>query len=177
MAGRGSQPATVSPTLGAEATLQGLFYSCLNFVLLLPLVTLVGSPGFAASHPWLLWISAIVVLLVFPVFWPVSLRALFKCRRVAARIQIPYPTAWDYFFDLREPAFVLIHLRNGGLIGGYMGADSYASSFPYEGDLYLEAAYEVNQKGEFGAPIPDTKGVLLRQDEYSYLELFRVPDV
>ena len=53
-------------------------------------------------------------------------------------MQLPFPTAWDYYFDKRNPSWVLVHLKDGTLIGGLFGDDSYATSFPTDGDIYLE---------------------------------------
>lgn len=159
----------------SQAILQGLFYSSINFVLLLPLLGFIARPGYAAEHQFLYWVGVVTALLVAPIAWPLLLRTAFRWRWLATKIQIPYPTAWDYFFELRQPVFVLIHLNNGGLIGGYWGANSYAGSFPNDGDIYLEAIYAVKADGTFGDPIPDSRGLLLRKDQYLYLELFAVP--
>jgi hypothetical protein len=158
-----------------QAAVAGLFYGSLNFAILYPLVRLASDNTFASIHPWWQWLIALIILLVCPALWPIVLRALFKWSWLAKRMQIPYPTAWDFFFDFRESVFVLVHLRNGSAIGGYWGGKSYAGSFPNDGDLYLEAVYRVDSTGRFGDPIPDTRGILLRRDEYSYLELFSVP--
>ncbi|MFW6201009.1 MAG: DUF6338 family protein [Gemmatimonadota bacterium] len=157
-----------------EAVIQGLFYSSLNFVLLLPLIVVATSGRFQTEHPWGTWFIVVVSLVVVPAIWPVLLKGLFKSDGIATKIRLPYPTAWDYLFELREASFVLVHLEDGELLGGYYGGNSYAGSFPHDGDIYLEAVYEVNEKGEFGDPIPDTKGVLLRKEHYSYLELYEV---
>jgi uncharacterized protein DUF6338 len=61
------------------------------------------------------------------------------------------------------------------MLGGYWGGHSYAGSFPNDGDIYLEAVYTVDVSGKFGNPIWNTRGVLLRKDQYSYIELFAVP--
>jgi len=66
-------------------------------------------------------------------------------------------------------------LCGGQLLGGYWGGNSYAGSFPNDGDIYLEAVYAVDESGLFGDPIPNTRGVLLRKEQYSYIELFSVP--
>ena len=70
---------------------------------------------------------------------------------------------------------MLIHLNDGNMVGGFLGEGSYATSFPNDGDLYLKAVYSINENGEFGKPIEDTKGLLIRKDQYSYIELFNVP--
>ena len=69
----------------------------------------------------------------------------------------------------------MIHLNNGKMIGGYFGTDSYATSFPNHGDIYLQSVFKVNDDGTFNEPIEDTKGLLIRKDQYTYLEIFNVP--
>ena len=158
-----------------DALIQGLFYSILNFILLFPALLLITDAGFRAGNLIGTWLVAVACLGVAPTIWPFVLRKLYRWEWLAQKIQIPYPTAWDYFFDLRDPTFVLIHLRNGSLLGGYWGPRSYAGSFPNHGDIYLEAVYKVDPEGKFGEPMPDTNGVLLRRDEYTYFELFKLP--
>lgn len=159
-----------------NAVIQGLFYSAVNFVLALPILywLVIGHDPIREGGRYVA--AAMLVLFVTPVLWPLVLRWIFKSKSVAQRIQIPYPTAWDAFFDQREPAFMLIHLSSGRLLGGYWGGNSYAGSFPNDGDIYLEAVYNIDEVGKFGQPIPDTRGVLLRKDQYAYIELFGVPN-
>lgn len=94
--------------------LQGLFYSAINFVLGLPFLYWLVFGYDPLAHPVRYSSAAILLLLVTPVVWPLVLvwifKSIFKSKRLARRIQIPYPTAWDFFFDQREPGFVLVHL-------------------------------------------------------------------
>jgi tryptophan-rich sensory protein len=158
-----------------NALVQGLFYSAVNFALSLVIVLPLFLGYDPLQHPIRYALAGVLVLLVLPIVWPVILVKIFKSKKLASRIQIPYPTAWDFFFDQRTPVFLLVHLNGGALIGGYRGTSSYAASFPNDGDIYLEAVYPVDSTGKFGSPIPDTRGILLRKDQYSYIELFSVP--
>jgi len=160
-----------------NAFLQGLFYSAVNFVLGLPFLFWLVFGYDPLAHEIRYSLAAILLLFITPIIWPLVLVTLFKSKRLAKRIQIPYPTAWDFFFDQREVGFVLVHLNGGQLLGGYWGGNSYAGSFPNDGDIYLEAVYTVDEAGTFGDPIANTRGVLLRKDQYSYIELFSVPDI
>lgn len=160
-----------------NALLQGLFYSAINLVLGLPALYWLVFGHDPLKEPVRYSVAAILLLFITPIVWPLLLVAIFKSKRLAKKIQIPYPTAWDFFFDQREPGFVLVHLVTGTLLGGYWGDNSYAGSFPNDGDIYLEAVYSVDESGQFGEPIPNTRGVLLRKEQYSYIELFSVPEV
>lgn len=169
----------VMPARGIEwgnAVVQGVFYSTVNFVLGLPLLYLLVFGYDPLGHPVRYTAAAVLLLLVLPVVWPLLLVRIFKSKKLARKIQIPYPTAWDYLFDRREPLFLLVHLNSGALIGGYYGGNSYAGSFPNDGDIYIEAVYGVDEGGKFSGPIPDTRGVLLRKEQYSFIEFFSVPE-
>lgn len=157
------------------ALLEGLFYSAINFALFSPLIYLLyGGILSDVRAVWyvLLWIA---VLLVGPLLWPLLIRWIVRNTKLVRHLQLPYPSAWDYYFDKRHPAFALVHLKNGKMIGGYYGNESYATSFPNNGDIYLEAVYKVGEDGTFGAAVDDTDGVIIRREEYYYIELFKIP--
>lgn len=159
-----------------NAIVQGLFYSAVNFALSLPVLYWLIFGYDPLQHPVRYIAAAMLVLLLGPAVWPFVLVAIFKSKTIAPRIQIPYPTAWDFLFDQREPAFLLIHLTDGDLIGGYWGGQSYAGSFPNDGDIYMEAVYKLNEDGGFGERVANTRGVLLRKEQYSFIEMFDVPE-
>jgi hypothetical protein len=158
-----------------NALLQGLFYSGTNFVLGLPILYLLVFGANPVEHPARYFIAAVLVLLVTPVLWPVLVVAALRSKRFLRRVQVAYPTAWDFFFDSHEPVFVLVHLNNGALLAGYCGAASYAGSSPSDGDIYLEAVYRTTSSGGIGEPMPNSRGVLLYRSQYSYVELIAVP--
>ena len=83
-------------------------------------------------------------------------------------------TAWDFFFDRRRPVFALIHLHDGRVVAGFWGADSYTGSFPNDGDVYLQAVYSLNA-GRPGSPVPFSRGMIIRKDQYRYIDLLDLP--
>lgn len=155
---------------------EGLFYGALNFGMCFPIIYLIHLKDFPNTHPVLYSIGVLVVILIAPVLWPMLWLKIAKTRWYARRFQIPHPSAWDWFFDKREPVFVLVHLNDGTKIGGYYGSQSFASAFPDEGDLYLQKVLKTDQQsGEFTGYIDNTRGLLIRRDEYKMIELFAVP--
>jgi hypothetical protein len=40
----------------------------------------------------------------------------------------------------------------------------------------MEAVYRLNDDGGFGERVPNTRGVLLRKEQYSFIEMFDVPE-
>lgn len=165
------------PVDWSNALIEGLFYSVINFAIFLPLIIVIHRNSFFLQHPIWYSIFGMTILLIGPILWPMVLTIIFRSKLVSKKLQIPYPTSWDYFFDKREPVFILIHLKNGKMVGGYFGTDSYATSFPNEGDIYLQTVYRVKNDSSFEEnPINDSKGLLIRRDEYTYLELFNIPE-
>lgn len=156
-----------------EALIGGLFYSTVNFGVLLPLLVFLHRNEFPIHHPYWHAFAMMLVILIAPVFWPLLWSKVIRNKNLMKHFHLPYPTAWDYFFDQRKPAFVLIHLKNGRKIGGYYGPNSYATSFPRDGDIFMEAAIRVNGIGNFEKIVENTMGVLIRKDEYELLEFFR----
>ena len=156
-----------------NAVIEALFYSTLNFGLFLPLLILIHRDAFDTNHPMIYIAGMLLVVLVGPIFWPYIWCKLIRSKKLVNKFQLPYPTAWDYFFDKREPAFVLVHLKKGKKIGGYYGPNSYATSYPRDGDIFLESVIKVDDDGKFLYIIDDTKGMFVRKDDYQLVEFFR----
>lgn len=155
--------------------LEGLFYSGINFALLLPIIIYIHYDNFWNKYPIAYSFIGLFVLLVTPVLWPFLYRKLIRSNKIMSGLQLPFPSAWDFYFDKREEVFLLIHLNDGKMVGGFFGEGSYATSFPDDGDLYLKAVYSINENGEFGESIENTNGLLIRKDQYRFIELFNVP--
>ena len=114
------------------------------------------------------------VYLIAPVLWPLIIRALLQIPFVSQRIVHPIPKAWDFFFGLHVPCFVLARLKNGTLLGGVMGSRSFASSYPSDEDLYLEQLWKVTAQGQFVAPLPHTRGALICRSDCEYIQFIEM---
>jgi len=158
-----------------DVLVQGLFYTLVNYALLVLAVAYIVNPAHLQSNPIEYWALVILVLVVGPIAWPVLWKWLLGTPLARQFLPSPYPTAWDYFFARRETAFVLIRLNDGTFIGGYFGPGSFASAFPAEGDMYLSATYKVDADGKFLEAVRGTRGVLIRKDQYSLIQIFEVP--
>ena len=158
----------------AQSVLQGLFYSTANYVLLLPLVVYVHRDGYAGLHPLRYWAVVLLMVVVAPMFWPVLLAAVFQSPRLMKNLQLPYPTIWDYVFRQKRH-FVLIRLNDGTFVGGHWGEGSRAGTHPNDGEIYLSHVYSIDENRKFLAPVPETAGLHIRKDQYSYVEFFTPP--
>jgi len=80
------------------------------------------------------------------------------------------PTAWDSVFSEITPKWAIATQKSGGLVYGYFGAKSHASSTPDERDLFI--SHVVQQGFEFAK---DTRGLYLRDGDVTSSE-FTEPD-
>lgn len=155
------------------ALIEALFYGVLNFGLSLPILIPIHRNNFYIDHVTLYVISMMVVIVVLPVAWPILLYFISKQKNWMQYIQLPFPTSWDYYFGKRRKCFVLVHLKNGKKIAGYFGSSSYATSFPRQGDLYLEKVIKVDKNGKFIGVISRSDGMIITSDVYDYIEIFK----
>lgn len=151
-------------------------YSSLNFVVVfLPLNNLYNST-FAETHPIFFYLIQLFFLLCLPVVWPIGLYNLFNIDFLKGKINHPCPNAWEHFFGKGDPCFVLVHLKNGNLIGGLYANDSYTASFPHKQDIYLTEVWKIDGEGHFIEKVKDTKGIWIDKDFFDYLEFFQISE-
>jgi hypothetical protein len=120
----------------------------------------------------LVWLLGLAICIVGPVTWPVLFRSL---QRFGARrrwLVGPHRFAWDNFFSRNEPCWIIVHLKNGTLAGGYFGQASYATVEPQSGHIYLEELWRLDDRGAFIEPVPASKGALFRPTDYDWVEMF-----
>lgn len=152
--------------------LDGLFYSSLNALILVPvyffLINLEDILGVFIY--FILYALMLLVSTLFPfIIYKVRIKG-----SVSQKFLLPHPTSWDYYFGLRKTCFVLIHLKDGKTVGGYYGKNSFASASPKEGDIYIEKVYKINKDNTFGDPIPDSNGLLITKENYDFIELYKI---
>lgn len=86
----------------------------------------------------------------------------------------PEPRAWDWFFSKRPVGIVRLQLMNDEWKAG-LWADSFASGYGEDGDLYIAETYLIENDGQLqlqedGRPVPGGVGLLIRWSEVRYLE-------
>jgi hypothetical protein len=83
-----------------------------------------------------------------------------------------YCNAWDDFFLRREPCWIIVHLKDGRRLGGWYGENSYAGLYPNSGHLSLEQLWRLDEDYKFVERVPQSRGIILRPDDYHFVELF-----
>jgi hypothetical protein len=158
-----------------SSAVEAVSYGCINLAVFSWAAMIVARPGFFDSHPVACSFILIGILLVAPAIWPVVLLRLLRSRLIKNRVLDPIPTAWDSFFERRQPCWVLVHLKDGGKIAGLLGGNSYASSYPEKRDLYLEEVWQIGESGHLEQRVGGTLGLWIDCDAFRMLE-FLAPE-
>ena len=82
----------------------------------------------------------------------------------------PIPTGWDWIFSRVDPCYVLVTLKDGSRIAGYLGSSSMASSDPDRKYLYIEKLYTIPEDGSDWVEFAGTLGIHISGDQISYIE-------
>lgn len=159
-----------------DSLVEVVSYSMLNVALLFWLVHLLWQERFQAEHQVAYWIGLFFVLFLAPVGWAVLVYFLRTSPWLRKYMLDPSPTAWDFFFGKRRPAWVLCHLKSGEMVGGLFNDHSSASCFPQQEDIYLEEIWKVDEEGRFVERVEQTAGVLVKREECTHIELFAIDE-
>ena len=148
-------------------------YSIINFALLSWLIYPIISNNLAQSNIALFSISLLFIFLICPALWPYVFYKIRKCEHINKYIFEPEKLPWDYVFSSGKAYWIIIHLRDGTKIGGIYGKDSRTSTFPYQRQIYLEKQWEIGEDNDFGEKIKHSDGVLVFEEDISFVELYK----
>lgn len=154
--------------LTASVVLDSLYFAVLGprLVRLLGPASYPTSARDAALH-------ALLLLFAVPALGAV-LVSRFEQRKLRGRYR-PTPTAWDHVFRDRGASFVRARLKDGTWVGGWYGAESYATSYPQPAELYLQSAWRMASDGSFLGRVNGTSGLYVRAEDIDILELLEPP--
>jgi hypothetical protein len=160
-----------------EGLFEALFFGIVNFVLTWPLIRfVVDSVKFLTFQDYLIvWMGGIFESFVIPAVLALLLDWTLNWLERRDLILGRPKSGCDAFFLTKQPAKILVHLKDGALLGGQVGSDSYAGLYPDSGYIYIERTWKVSEEGRFEEAISDSLGAILRPDDYDFVELF-LPD-
>jgi len=150
---------------------EAIGFGVLNAMIGGPLVVLL-----APKNPWAFYGLLIFTLVALPAAWPFITKWFLRKLSENDVILNQSRNGWDAVFQRRDPFFVIVHLKDGRRIGGFFGAASFAGLHPASGHLYLEQLWRLSARGQFQEPIPESRGLILRPDDYHFIELLAVPN-
>jgi len=155
-----------------KAVLEFLAYSLFNLIgsfwLVMPILK-------TTPEEWVGWQLSLVGLWVCFVS-PTFLALVWSWLRTRSWIHHklgmdhPVPRGWDYFLLHNRHFWVLFHLKEGKLLGGYFGERSFASTYPQEPEIYVEQVWRVDEEGHFVEMVSGTLGAVLRQTDWERIE-------
>lgn len=157
----------------ASQLIDAIAYSCFNYAFLLPIIFKVENSQFPTSHPNWHITFYIFVLLCSPVLWVLIWKWLRTRQFFQKNAPHPVRKPWDYVFSKRDRFWVIVTLNDKTKIAGRYSSDSFSSSAPAEEQIYLEEAWQLNERGGFERAKNKTKGVLITSKEIATVELFQ----
>jgi hypothetical protein len=159
----------------SKSFIDAFVYSSINFLLSSWLIYLNIIYEWYKNCFILFAISFIVTIFILPALLPVAFHKLTLSTLLVKYRKIhPVPVAWDFVFGKRERFWVIVHLKNGRLIGGFYGAQSFASSFPNPEQIFLEELWELDKKDRFKKALYQSAGAWIPREEISTLEFFHL---
>lgn len=145
--------------------LEAAFYGYLNILITSSLTT-----NFVSLIPYTSIATLIMAILLGVV--PFAARRIPKLGK-----KLPYPSesAWNYAFNKlkKNGFFCIIYLKNGTMVGGYLGSESLIASSCHEGDIYIQWEYFVNDDGSLGKIKKGTSGLVVVRSEISHITFLK----
>lgn len=157
---------------------EAICFSLVNFLIIWLPVEHVLSAGAVQDYPIVTWIVLMIGFVAAPVVWPFCLIWLLQAAAARGWIAVRAKTAWDDFFGRQKTeCWLQVDLADGRVIGGRFGRNSFASSWPDPGHLYLEQVWQVDEDGFFTDPLPGNAGILLKPADYKLVRVYKgVPE-
>lgn len=159
-----------------EATLQYLTFSCFNHGVWSWLIVIMLHDNWLNTRPVAAGGLVFLILFASPICLGLAGAWLARRERVRAllsavgfRVQRFIPTAWDFKFEQEQLSWVVVRLRDGSQVYGFLGTESFAGDEPAERDLYLEAVFTPSEHGHW-QPAPSTRGILIKAGEIAAIE-------
>lgn len=153
---------------------EAICFSMLNFVLVwLPVDGIIAREA-VRVHPVLGCIVLSLGFVIAPAAWPFLLVRIVRAGETRHWFEVRAKTAWDQFFSRqRTECWVQVELTDGKVVGGRFGANSFATSWPDPGHMFIEELWRVDEDGYFADPIPGRGGLLLRPADYKLLRVYQ----
>lgn len=160
-----------------EGLFEAIFFGIVNFAITWPLIRyVVDYVKFETFWDYLIvWMGGISEALIIPGGLALLLDHVLDWLERRELILGRPKSGWDAFFLTKQPVKILVHLKDGALLGGQVGSESYAGLYPDSGYIYIEKTWKVSEDGKFEEPIADSLGAILRPEDYDFVELF-LPD-
>lgn len=146
-------------------------YSLINFILFSWLIWINISYKWLNNYPFFFYLSIFIILILGPLAWPLLLNKILKSSFIKGHIISSSKSAWDFIFNKRTGAWIIVHLKDGRKVGGKFGKNSFASPYPCKETIYIEELWKL-EDNKFVKAIPRTNGLLIISDDIFAVEFF-----
>jgi len=160
----------------SKALVDALAYSCLIYAAFswaIYWVQTVGRYQFPLFCYAAFWTA---ILFLVPAGGALLWFFLRRTRWMASLLPHPLGKAWDYVFSRREQSYVIITLTSGKRIGGAYGGDSFASSYPYDEQIYVEEVWDLDEEQGFRQRHVRSRGMLISASNIESIEFIGLYD-
>lgn len=157
----------------SKAIIEIVSYSCMNYAIWFFPIYCIESSEFYLTHPVLYFLIYLSILFISPILLTIFFSWMRTWNWLRTFMLHPTGKAWDYFFGLRVPCWVIVTLKDGKKIAGKYGANSFASSAPEPEQIYLEEHWVLSNDGGLERPRVSTLGILILSKDIEHLEFFR----
>lgn len=128
---------------------------------------------------FILW--CIVTIIIVPIILGLLLSFLTECDKLQKIFSFfgiskidRISRSWDYIFLKREYYWIIIHLKSGDKIYGFLGEKSFVSLAHDNPDIFVEEIYNYDEKNRsFGKKISGTKGAWIPLDKIDWISFYR----
>lgn len=157
----------------SKSFLDAISFSMLNFAILYWLIVAIHDGKFPDQHPFWYFICISFIVFVAPAIWTFLYMRILNTEFIRRRTLHPIAKPWDYVFGQKQSYWVILHLKDGRRIGGSFDTSSFASSFPAQEQIYLEAVWRIDEAGKFLQKVDRSKGIIISASELQSVELFQ----
>jgi hypothetical protein len=160
----------------SKSIVEVIAYSSFNLIILLTVMNELNTYKFDINNPILSHFFLLIGFIIMPILWAYTYLKIINWKIISSHIVHPTLRPWDLKFSEGEPAWIIVHLKDGRLIGGRYQEKSYASSYPAEEQIYLEQVWRLDENGKFLEAIGRSKGIIIFNSEITAVEFFESID-
>lgn len=132
-----------------SSLIEAICYGFVNLAIWVWPLLFINRDRFPEEQPVWYAVGSFFMLLVSPCALALLAVKVRTMKPITKRIGWPNKTAWDDFFKRGCECWILFHLKNGKMLGGYFGKSSYATTFPDEPEIYVQEVWRVDELGKF----------------------------
>lgn len=116
-------------------------------------------------------LPALLAFVLHGLNWEPVKGSRWKHRAKRHRSYHPTPTAWDYAAPPHlGGCFVRIRLVDGRFVGGWLGDNSFVSSYPEARDIFIDRQWRLDAAGTMLRPLERTLGVYVNLEGAQLVE-------